>query len=82
MKDASASCGRFLTMAVLIGASLTLWGCSSRQARPTEIPALEPRPEPQMHGNTYRDLADHALHLREALGSCEADKKAAKDALK
>ena len=35
-----------------------------------------------MHGNTYRDLADHALRLRETLGSCEADKKAAKDALK
>lgn len=34
-----------------------------------------------MHGNTYRDLADHALHLRESFLSCEADKTAARDAL-
>jgi hypothetical protein len=35
-----------------------------------------------MSGDTYRDLADHALHLREAFLSCEADKKAAKEALR
>ena len=35
-----------------------------------------------MHGDTYRDLADHTLQLRESFLSCEADKKSAKDALK
>ena len=35
-----------------------------------------------MAGDTYRDVADHALHLKEAFLSCEADKKAARDALK
>lgn len=35
-----------------------------------------------MAGDTYRDLADHALQLKEAFGACEADKKAAREALK
>lgn len=83
MRGESASYGRFLTTAVLIGTFLTLLGgCSSSPKQPTSIPALEPRAEPEMAGSTYRDLADHALHLREAFGSCEADKKAARDALK
>jgi hypothetical protein len=82
MKNARESCGRFPMMAVWISAFLMTSGCSLLQTERPQIPALEPRAEPQMRGDTYRDMADHALHLREAFLSCEADKKAAQESLK
>lgn len=83
MRNSKGSCGRFLTTAALIGLSLTICGCFSHQPTKRPMPpALDKRPAPTMNGDTYRDLADHALRLKEWGQSCEADKSAAKEALK
>lgn len=45
-------------------------------------PQLEPRDIPEYRGRTWRDLAHYATRLLEQLRASEADKAAAKEALK
>jgi len=40
---------------------------------------IQARPEPVMPGDTWRDVADYALRLREWGGACEADKSALRE---
>lgn len=74
--------GFLMMLAWTIPLLFLLIGCAAPACKAIPpLPSLNPRPVPEWHGKTYRDVLGYVVELHEAAEQSEADKRAARMAL-